>query len=72
MDLVKPPATLATVPFTMWLLLGAALALFAWRWYLRLDIVPNGEPPIVPYQIPWLGHALSFMNDINGFATWAR
>ena len=32
----------------------------------------NGEPPLVPYTIPWLGHGLSFMRNINSFTKWVR
>ncbi|EFW14761.1 conserved hypothetical protein [Coccidioides posadasii str. Silveira] len=27
----------------------------------------KGEPPMVPHWIPWLGHAYSFLFNINGF-----
>ncbi|EEP81767.1 predicted protein [Uncinocarpus reesii 1704] len=27
----------------------------------------NGEPPMVPHWIPWLGHAYSYLFDINQF-----
>jgi hypothetical protein len=47
--------------------------LVTWWWSLASSTkLITGEPPLVPYRIPWLGHALAFMNDINGFAAWAR
>ncbi|TVY84462.1 Cholesterol 7-alpha-monooxygenase [Lachnellula suecica] len=38
-----------------------------YRWSLALR-----EPPLVPYIIPWIGHGLSFMKDVNAFTAWAR
>ena len=32
----------------------------------------NGEPPLIPYTIPWLGHGVSFMWNINLFVKWVR
>jgi hypothetical protein len=32
----------------------------------------NGEPPVVQFTIPWLGHALFFLNDMNAFWSWIK
>ncbi|RDW62298.1 cytochrome P450-13 [Coleophoma cylindrospora] len=40
-----------------------------WSGYRR---IAAGEPPLVPYLLPWLGHGMAFMNDINGFTEWVR
>ncbi|PGG99271.1 hypothetical protein AJ79_08608 [Helicocarpus griseus UAMH5409] len=32
----------------------------------------NGEPPLIPYTVPWLGHGFFVAKDITGFGTWAR
>jgi len=56
---------------TTWLLLALPV-LAVWWWIASSTKLASGEPPLVPYRIPWLGHGLAFMNDINGFTAWAR
>ncbi|KAH8693908.1 cytochrome P450 [Talaromyces proteolyticus] len=69
---LKPTLSLYTVSPPIWLLAGILL-FFAWRWSIRHHKVSsNGEPPLVPYLIPWLGHGFSLINDINGFVEWVR
>jgi hypothetical protein len=55
------------------LLLLSTIPIFAtWWWTDYRWRVERGEPPLVPYRIPWLGHGLSFMKDVNAFTAWAR
>lgn len=55
------PALLLLCPF-----------LAAYWWQTTHGRLRTGEPPLVPYTIPWLGHGITFMDDINGFVTWVR
>lgn len=55
-----------------WLLLLAIPGLLAYYWNTTHGTLKTGEPPLVPYYLPWLGHGISFMNDINGFVVWVR
>ena len=55
-----------------WLLLLAFPALLAYYWNTTHGTLKTGEPPLVPYYLPWLGHGIAFMNDINGFVVWVR
>ncbi|KAH6676565.1 putative cholesterol 7-alpha-monooxygenase [Halenospora varia] len=54
-------------------ILFLAIPIFATYWWtVARWKIAKGEPPLVPYRIPWLGHGLSFMNDINGFTEYVR
>jgi hypothetical protein len=55
-----------------WLLLVLPILGASWWWMSSSTKSTTGEPPLVPYRIPWLGHGLAFMNDINGFTAWVR
>lgn len=55
-----------------WLLLLMIPAIIAYYWNTTHGTLKNGEPPLVPYWFPWLGHGLSFMADINKFVTGVR
>jgi len=53
------------------LLLGLTIPIaLTWSWRLVGSL--KGEPPLVPYWIPWLGHGLWVVKDINEFVAWAR
>lgn len=56
----------------VWITVLAFPAILAYYWRTTHGTLKNGEPPLVPYWLPWLGHGLSFMADINGFVTWVR
>ncbi|OAX82896.1 hypothetical protein ACJ72_02752 [Emergomyces africanus] len=32
----------------------------------------QGDPPLIPYAIPWLGHALFFRRGTTRFSSWVR
>ncbi|PGH03085.1 hypothetical protein GX51_04272 [Blastomyces parvus] len=32
----------------------------------------GGDPPLIPYAIPWLGHGLSFRRGTTRFSQWVR
>jgi hypothetical protein len=57
---------------TVALLLALPVLATLWWWSAYSSKLTTGEPPLVPYRIPWLGHGISFMNDINGFTEWVR
>ncbi|PGH32394.1 hypothetical protein GX50_04819 [[Emmonsia] crescens] len=38
----------------------------------RCGFRQRGEPPLIPYTIPWLGHALFFRRGTTRFSAWAR
>ncbi|KAG9238530.1 putative cholesterol 7-alpha-monooxygenase [Amylocarpus encephaloides] len=59
-------------PAVFWVILLAIPGIGIWWWTDYRWRIASGEPPLVPYQIPWLGHGLDFMKDINGFAQWVR
>ncbi|KAL3422685.1 Cholesterol 7-alpha-monooxygenase 3 [Phlyctema vagabunda] len=65
-----PPASAGGMSSLVWLfVLAAPLAL---AWFTGYRRIAPGEPPLVPYIVPWLGHGMAFMNDINGFTEWVR
>ena len=55
----------------LWILTVLPILAASWWWEMRRRSA-IGEPPLVPYTIPWLGHGLSFMKDINGFTESVR
>ncbi|CAG8977986.1 hypothetical protein HYALB_00001868 [Hymenoscyphus albidus] len=62
---------LGSIPI-FWTLLIAFPTFALWWWTDIRWRVAKGEPPLVVHSIPWLGHGLSFMNDINGFTEWVK
>ena len=55
-----------------WLILLPIVILTAYWWNTTHGKLQTGEPPLVPYYLPWLGHGITFMNDINAFVSWVR
>ncbi|EER43368.1 conserved hypothetical protein [Histoplasma capsulatum var. duboisii H88] len=51
-------------PFlTTWLITNVKARIGPWQ---------KGEPPLIPYIIPWLGHALSFRRGTTRFSSWVK
>lgn len=57
---------------TVAILLSFSIFSYLFKSWTVNAVKKNGEPPLVPYTIPWLGHGLSFMRNISLFAKWAR
>jgi hypothetical protein len=66
------PTSLIKSPAMFWAVVLAIPIFAIWWWVDYRWRIAEGEPPLVPFKIPWLGHGLDFMNDINGFAEWVR
>ncbi|PGH12922.1 hypothetical protein AJ80_06527 [Polytolypa hystricis UAMH7299] len=60
----------------LWLWIPILLALpFLSTWILsniNARRSRNGEPPLIPYTIPWLGLGLFLAKDVTGFGVWVR
>lgn len=71
MSTIAEPIVLASRGFypIIWSLLLVVPVILVYWYNHRLA---DGEPPLISSKIPWLGHGMSFMKDMNGFAEWTR
>ncbi|CAI7573402.1 unnamed protein product [Penicillium glandicola] len=58
-------------PFT-YVYIAFVFLVVVWRWWFSSQGQQSDEPPLVPYRLPWLGHALPFIRNINGYTAWVR
>ena len=56
------------------LLVGGILVVVHWLLHARRNsvVAQSNEPPVLPYWIPWLGHALSYASGSDKVFTAAR
>lgn len=71
-DFKLPTSTTFLVPLTLLNLLIVAWCLWRlWAFTIMPMIWPD-EPLMLPYTIPWIGHALWFMKDDQGLMKYGK